>query len=139
MPSISLSSPFPVKNRCKKCGSNGVFYFYSPLRELARSPGHAEDIFWIKIRFNEIKNDDLFLEPIFFKLRDLSFQASNFNSYNPRLHMTRGTEKKPNIMEGLMCRCYKTAWLFSKKSSDRQMEIHNRKSNRVFPISKFKY
>jgi hypothetical protein len=80
--------------------------------------------------------NDYYLEEspkLFHRMKDFKFHKIVINGFVPKKYMHH--HQRANLIEGLMCGCDSTIWLFTQQAMQNRPEIVNRKSNRVYPTS----
>jgi hypothetical protein len=135
--SISLSSSFMAKARCKKCGGHPTVY-YAMFR-----PGVWSDVVgyrkfsprsrrWVRRMCSSWYKE--YSPKEFHDVFEFTFRL-DYKNYNPLLHRTRGSDVigRDNIIECLSCECGQTSWAFNQESVKRRLEIVNRKGKYAYP------
>ena len=134
---ISVSSLFPLKNRCKFCMSTPLYY-YNSSASLAFTD-HVNNKFITKLLNNNCKRmcKDYYLTIMPKKFTNISyFNHSIFKAFNPRYHKSN---KKSlfGLIDHLSCECGKTNWLFNESFAENSPEIKQRKARYAFPTKYF--
>ncbi len=131
---VSLSTPFVTRARCKFCGKfPSIYYCY-------RNYTQYIDVSSVKSRLDSIKKyrnsfrEDYYLSanPINFKSINSFSYIPDFKDYCPLLHRTKGSHNILRFIDCLACRCGRSTWAFSQKSTKNRPEIFNRKSKNKF-------
>lgn len=134
---INLSTPFPTKSRCKRCGSYPSMYYYLMGKVLRHDPRSS-----INIKFSLLKkyckrmcNDQyLLVAPKYFNELESFSHKTSYKGFLPKLHRVRGSNQYcSDFIEYLMCDCGATSWAFSNRSVQGRVEIMNRKARGKYP------
>lgn len=129
---ISLSTPFIYKNRCKECGTGGVYYYCHAPNSNIYNRAFDRSSFSYSFLIKNLMNRYMYNPPYY---RRQVITTSKINNFNIKSHMSVGVAIKNSsiLIEGIYCKCFKTKWEFPGHSIKNRAEIRNRKSDRVFP------
>ncbi|SRR5258708_7669090 len=133
---INLSTPFPVRTRCRYCGKGPEHYYASKTATKWFNPNRIKDA--SKHYQKHIKRMifDYYLDSL---PKDFCFispftHTVLYKSYNPALHKKRGIPPVNDYVEFLCCNCGRTTWGFSQKSIGARHEITQRKARYSYPV-----
>ena len=136
---ISMSSLFPLKNRCKFCMSMPKYYY--SIRPSGVFQDHEIIQFinnWIVSNIKRMCHDFYLTEmPKNFPNNRSFGHVVDYKGFNPRLH--RSSKNCNNtIIDHLSCECGKTSWAFNQTGSKNKPEISQRKA-RITYSTKFHF
>lgn len=137
---VSLSTPFPLKNRCKYCSSTPEYYYYT--RNSASFQDHEVSQFinmWIVSNHKRMCQDFYLTEmPKSFNKTGFFAHLVDYKSFNPRFHKNGKDDKRsynPDLttIDHVSCHCGKTSWAFNATASKGKREVSQRKARVAVP------
>lgn len=136
---INLSTVFPVRTKCKYCGTGPTHYFAHPVVYKWFNPTKARDNFKYIQKTLKRMNYDYYLKesPKIFRATVHLTHTVNYKGYNPALHRKRGVPPINDYLEMMVCGCGISQWAYSQKSSVARPEITQRRARYSYP-AKFK-
>lgn len=123
---IGLSKTFPMRARCRKCGSLPVFYYNTCGRMLLKQPLVARSI-------SAPYRGNIDIYPQDTRLSDFSYHFA-ISKFSTRYHKNTKKRKRYNMVEYVTCQCCLTKWAFNDLEFIGKPESYNRKSDRTYPM-----
>lgn len=133
---INISTTFPMRARCKACGSAPSYYY------MVRRPYHIHDhniatniASWIRNWIERMGDINVYVgDPRYILTKDISHFV-DYKGYNPRPHLMIKSFKddRNNVYEVVGCDCGHSTWIFTDKSAQKSPEIVNRKGRYKYP------